>query len=93
LFPSLLFIHRNSIYAQRTVERLFVTPERVTVLPDPDTFSTEPMMGVAHANVKGKPEGAMSSYTTAVIYAEQSKARRDELLAKYASTNATTSTK
>jgi hypothetical protein len=68
------------------VEKFFVKPDKVLVLPDPNTFTTEPMQGVAHANVKARPEGLNSSFTAAVIYAEKAKLRRDELLAKYADT-------
>lgn len=50
------------------------------------------MTAVAHADVKGKPEGATSSFTAAVIYAERNKARRDELLAKYAAAAAAETT-
>ena len=42
------------------------------------------MTAPAHADVKASPAGLRSSYDGAVAYAADAKARRDELLAKYA---------
>ena len=75
--------HSNSIYAQRTVERLFVTPDASVNRIDHTTYSAEPMTAVAHSDVKATAAGARSSYDAAVAMAVEAQIRRDELLAKY----------
>jgi hypothetical protein len=84
---SLLYFTRfysNSIYAQRTVERLFVKQDEVISRRD-NTYAAQPMIAVAHPDVKNTAAGERSSYEGAVAYAADAVARRDELLAKYAS--------
>ena len=45
------------------------------------------MQAAAHSDVKASAGGVRASYDGAVAYAEDAKARRDELLAKYAAGN------
>ena len=79
---SCLF-NSNSIYAQRTVERLFITPDTNVVKQDV-AYSGQPMAAVAHPDLKASTAGLRGSYDAAVAFADEAKARRDELLAKYA---------
>ena len=84
-YPTFLsvIIPRNSIYAQRTVERLWVTPDKAIAILDPN-LPTEPMVAIAHPDFKATDKAIRSSYEAAVSYAKDAQARRDELLAKYA---------
>eukprot|EP00977_Amphora_coffeiformis_P008691 scaffold1982_cov93-Amphora_coffeaeformis.AAC.13 len=76
-------VAENSIYSARTVERLTVAPDN-NINRSVGTYVGEPMMAVAHSDVKHTMAGVRSSYDGAVALAEEAKARRDELLAKYA---------
>jgi len=80
----LLLLYRTSIYAQKIVDG-FTAPE-VTVFHPLTEFRIveRPMYGVAHPDVKATDGGTRSTYMAAKHYAEENKARRDELLQKYA---------
>ena len=82
-FRLTLFQFSNSIYAQRTVERFFITPDaRIAKTTDP--YLGQPMSAAAHSDVMATPGGVRSSYDGALQYAAEARERRDELLAKYA---------
>ena len=78
------YTYSNSIYAQRSVERFFITPDPSVANKKDMVYTAQPMVATAHADVQGTLGGLRSSYDGAAAFAAQAKERRDELLAKYA---------
>ncbi|GAX15859.1 hypothetical protein FisN_2Lh413 [Fistulifera solaris] len=71
----------TAIYAEKIAAGTPVTPSLLR-----QSNATElPMYGMAHADVKASAAGVRGSYSAAQAYAEEAKAHRDALLAKYSS--------
>ena len=76
----LFFFTSTAIYAEKVAAGTPVTPS----LLRQSNATEQPMVAMAHADVKGSAVGLRGTYGAAQAYAEEAKAHRDELLAKYA---------
>lgn len=71
----------TAIYAEKVAGGTPITPS----LLRPSNAKEMPMHAMAHADMKSSTAGVRGSYNAAQMYAEEAKAHRDTLLAKYSS--------
>jgi len=76
------YFYRGSVLAQKMSDE-YRRPERTLhfQIHEPRT-SSGPMRGAIHADLKHAEHGALSTFTSAMHYADVATKRRDELMAK-----------